>query len=79
MFVLVFSWAITSTAGGKSLLLPLWSACVCVLIIVVTGLSVTDLIFSRMRCPQPGFFVSTTTTPWVVMNAAVFPPPPLMT
>src|SRR2546429_4385228 len=44
--------------------------------IVVTGLSVRVLIFSRIGCPHPGFFVSTTTTPLAAMNMAVFPPPP---
>ena len=32
--------------------------------IVVTGLGVSSLILSRIGWPQPGFFVSTTTTPF---------------
>ena len=44
--------------------------------IIVIGLSVTVLILSRSGCPQPGFFVSTTTTSVEVMNTALFPPPP---
>src|SRR6516162_9490356 len=42
---------------------------------VVTGLLVSVLILSRIGCPQPGFLASTTTTPFVVMNTAVLPPP----
>src|SRR2546429_815582 len=45
-------------------------------IFVVTGLSVRVLILSRIGCPHPGFFVSTTTTPLVATNTAVLPPPP---
>ena len=45
--------------------------------IVVTGLGVSSLILSRMGWPQPGSFVSTTTTPLVPTKTAVLPPPPL--
>ena len=37
--------------------------CVCVLMIVVIGLSVIFLTLSMIACPDPGFFVSTSTTP----------------
>jgi hypothetical protein len=47
--------------------------------IIVTGFLVTVAICSRMRPPQLSSLVSTTTTPVAVMNAAVFPPPPLIT
>ena len=42
--------------------------------IVVTGLSVTDLIFSSSTCPHPASFVSTTMTPVSVMKTPVLPP-----
>ena len=76
MFLAVFSWVTTSTVAGNSTLPLTWSPCVCVLMIIVTGLSVTLLIFSSSGVPQPGFFVSTTTTPAAVMKTALFPPPP---
>ena len=79
MLALQFSWAINSTAPVKALLLPTWSPCVCVLMTIITGLGVTDLIFSKMPGPLFGSFVSTTTTPFSVMKAAVLPPPPLIT
>ena len=41
------------------------------MMIIVTGLSVTDRIWSRIAWPQPGTLVSTTTTQFVVTNAAV--------
>ncbi len=44
---------------------------------VVTGLGVSSLTLSRMGWPQPGSFVSTTTTPVVPTKTAVLPPPPL--
>src|SRR6266550_1916267 len=47
--------------------------------IVVTGLSVRPLIFSSTGEPQPGFFVSTTVTPFAVMKTEVLPPPPFST
>src|SRR6476646_3047417 len=44
--------------------------------IVVIGLSLIFLIWSRIGWPQPGFFVSTTVIPSVRTNTAVLPPPP---
>src|SRR5579864_3671188 len=41
---------------------------------VVTGLSVTFLIFSRMEGPYPDSFVSTTMTPVSVTSTPVLPP-----
>ena len=79
MFALVFSWATTSTEAGKNSLLPVWSPCVWVLMIVVTGLSVTERILSMICWPQLASLVSTITTPFEVTNAAVLPPPPLIT
>jgi hypothetical protein len=46
--------------------------------IIITGLAVTDFTLSRMAGPFPGSFVSTTTTPFSVINAAVFPPAPVI-
>src|SRR5438876_9674435 len=46
--------------------------------IVVTGLSVTVLILSRIAWPVPGFFVSTMTRPLAVVKPAVFPPAPVI-
>ena len=40
---------------------------------------VSSLILSRIGWPQPGFFVSTTMTPFVWTNTAVLPPPPFST
>ena len=76
MFALVFSWTMTSTVAGNSTLPLTWSPCVCVLMIVVTGFGVSSLILSRIGWPQPGFFVSTTTTPSAPTKTAVLPPPP---
>ena len=45
--------------------------------IVVIGLSLSFLIWSRIGWPQPGFFVSTTVMPSVRTKTAVLPPPPL--
>src|SRR5687767_7413146 len=42
----------------------------------VTGLGVSSLILPRIGCPQPGFLVSTTATPFAITNTAVLPPPP---
>ena len=74
MFALVCSWTTLSTVVPKNSLLPVWSPCVCVLMMVVTGLLVTVLILSRITWPHPASFVSTTTTPLAVMNTAVLPP-----
>src|SRR5437764_737193 len=57
-----------STFAGNASLLPTWSGWLCVLMIVITGLSVTVLILSRIGWPQPASLVSTTTTPRSVMN-----------
>ena len=78
MFVRVLAWATTSTGCAKSMLLPTWSPWVWVLMIIVTGSSVTVRTWSRMASPQPGFLVSTSTTPSPVTSAAVFPPPPVI-
>ena len=74
MFVLVFSWTMVSTEAPKKSLLPMWSSWVWVLMIVVIGLSVTVLIRSRIGWPQPGSFVSTSSTPLSVTSTAVLPP-----
>ena len=78
MFVRVLTWATTSTGCAKSMLLPTWSPWVWVLMIIVTGSSVTVRTLSRMASPHPGFLVSTRTTPSPVTRAAVFPPPPVI-
>ena len=75
----VFSCATTSTVAGNSTLPLTWSKCVCVLMIVVTGLGVSSRILSISGCPQPGTLVSTSTTPSPVTNAAELPPPPRST
>src|SRR5258705_11856471 len=46
---------------------------------VVTGLSVSVLILSRIGWPQPGFFESMTPTPVPVTKTEVLPPPPFST
>jgi hypothetical protein len=74
MLVLVFSWATTVTVAPKRSLLPVWSPCVCVLMIVVTGLFVTVLSLSRIAWPQPASLVSTSVTPLSVMKIATLPP-----
>jgi hypothetical protein len=79
MFSAVFTCVTTSTLAGNSTLPLTWSKCVCVLMIVVIGLSVTSLIFAISGWPHPGFLVSTTTTPLAVMNTPLFPPPPVIT
>jgi hypothetical protein len=63
MLALVFCCATISTVVPKNSLLPVWSAWVWVLMMRVTGLSVTVLILSRMAWPVPGFLVSTRVTP----------------
>ena len=75
MFAAVFTCVTTSTSAGNSTLPLTWSPCVWVLTIIVTGLFVTFLIASSSGCPQPGFFVSTTTTPLAVMKTELLPPP----
>src|SRR5437762_1045864 len=75
MFAFVFSWTTMSTEAGNSTLPLTWSPCVCVLTIVVTGLLVSVLILSSSGWPQPGFLVSTTTTPVAVMKIEVLLPP----
>ena len=74
MYFFVFSCATKSIDAGNSILLPAWSKCVCVLMIVVIGLFVSDWTFSRITFPQPGNLVSTITTPRSWMKIPVFPP-----
>ena len=57
---------IRSTAPNSALL-PVWSKCVCVLMTITSGWSVTDRSWSRMAWPCPATFVSTMTTPASVM------------
>ena len=73
MFALVFSCATTSTLPNASLL-PVWSPWVCVVMMVVTGLFVTDFTLSSSVGPQPANLVSTSVTPASVMNTATLPP-----
>ena len=61
--VAVVSCATTSTLPGNSGLLPTWSSWVWVLMMVVTGLSVTDLRAAMIAAPRRGNFVSTSATP----------------
>ncbi len=42
--------------------------------IMVTGLAVTDFTCTRISGPDPGFIVSTSTTPPSVTKTAVLPP-----
>ena len=79
MFDFVFSCTTMSMLVGNSTLPLTWSKCVWVLITVVMGLGVSSLILSRSGCPQPGFLVSTTTTPFVVTKTELLPPPPFRT
>ena len=79
MFVFVFTCTMDSTLAPKNSLLPVWSPCVCVLMMVVIGLDVRFRMASSTGRPQSGSFVSTTTTPAVPMKTAVFPPPPFST
>ena len=74
MLALVFSCTTLSTLAPKNSLLPVWSPCVCVLMMVVTGLSVTVRMRSRMAGPQPASLVSTITTPASVTNTPTLPP-----
>ena len=66
----VFSWATNSTDAGNSTFPLTWSKCVWVLMIVVIGLEVSSPILSMSGCPHPASFVSTSTTPLLVTNAA---------
>ena len=52
----------------------MWSPCVCVLMMRVIGLLVTDLTRSTIVGPKPGSLVSTSVTPLSVMNTATLPP-----
>ena len=61
-----------------STLPPTWSACECVLITIVTGLSVNVLILARSAFPI-WFSASTTMAPVDVRKTAEFPPPPFTT
>ena len=63
-----------STDTGSSVILPAWSLCPWLFKAIITGLFVTDLTLSRIVEPQPGFFWSTTTTPFSVIQTAVLPP-----
>ena len=54
MFAAVFSCATISTLAGKNSLLPTWSPWVCVLMMWVTGLSVTDFTLSRIGLAPVG-------------------------
>ena len=74
-----FVWATTSTDAGNSTLPLTWSKCACVLMMVVTGFGVSSRMRSISGCPQPATFVSTSTTPSLVTNAAELPPPPRST
>ena len=47
----VFSCVMTLTVSGNSVVLPVWSKCVWVWRIVVTGRSVTPRTYSRMSAP----------------------------
>ena len=76
MFAAVTSWVTISTLAGNATLPLTWSWWLCVLMRVVTGLSVSSPIASRIDWPQPGFLESTTTTPPLVTKTAVLPPPP---
>ena len=51
MCAAVFSWTTKSTVSGNSVLAPLWSQCVWVLMMVVTGLSVISRTRARMSRP----------------------------
>ena len=75
----VFSCATNSTEAGNSTFPSTWSKCAWVLMIVVIGLDVSSPILSMSGCPQPASFVSTSTTPSLVKNAAELPPPPRRT
>ena len=46
---------------------------------VVMGFDVSSPMASISGCPHPASFVSTSTTPSLVMNAAELPPPPRRT
>jgi hypothetical protein len=59
-----------------SLFEPMWSGCEWVLMIIVTGLSVSDLTTSRIAWPLLASLVSTSVTPSLRMNTVVFPPAP---
>ena len=63
MFASVFSCTTIRTDSGKNALLPTWSPWVWVLMIVVTGLSLTVRMRSIRACPQPGSLVSTSVMP----------------
>ena len=73
----VFSCTTKFTVSGSSVLPPLWSKCVWVLMTVVIGLSVIPATWAMMSCPYPLIFVSTSATPSAMTQIAVFPPPPI--
>ena len=77
MLVETLAWATISTLAGKNSLLPTWSPWVWVLMMWVTGLSVTVFTLSMIAWPQLASLVSTSTTPLAVTNTAVLPPPPV--
>ena len=70
-----FACATISVAVGNAMFPDTWSTLACVLMIVVTGLSVTARIASRMGLSQPGGFVSTSSTPSSRIRASVLLPP----
>ena len=74
MFAFVFSWAAMRAVSGKNSLLPTWSPWVWVLMMVTTGLSVTDRMRSRITGPQPGSLVSTIATPSSITKTPTLPP-----
>ena len=74
MLALVFSWTMFSILAPKNSLLPVWSLCVCVLMMRVMGLLVTLLTRSTIVGPKPGSLASTIVTPPSVMNTATLPP-----
>ena len=74
MLAAVFSCTTIWTLPGKNWLLPVWSPCVCVLTMWVTGLSVTFFTSSRMAWPLSASLVSTSSTPFAMTHTAVLPP-----
>ena len=77
MLARAFWCATMRTASGNSPLPPAWSPCAWVLMMVVTGNSVTRATVSTIVWPQPDDFVSISTTPPLASStsASEWPPP----
>ena len=75
----VCSCATIVTPSGNASLLPVYSIPECVLMIVLTAVSVISGSLSSIACPQPGGFELISTTPCSdVKTSECVPPPNIM-